>query len=321
MSGGPRCFAFRHRSVPSRDPEACHDPLSRQRGAREARGSRRRIFHRPGPGTTNGSSPIPSAICRRGTAVSSTVSATGNCMISAPTARFSTGASDPLGKGSAREAAQWRPHQVRPLRDRSHRSTRMRKAPRPTAAGRWQAFVPTTSPCASRCRRDPTFVTTMTAATMPGCRLRFAVGRAQFADPAAGFRSPGAQPGAVRGHAIRPCAGARERLSPTPADGRSFPTTGMSSHAGRRHGRRRRDRCSRRCRRKSQLPRRRGRSLRRFRRRRPTADWWRPFCAASDSTRRTLSDPEKTLRADRRRHAGDRQRSSPDADGARQHQG
>ena len=53
----------------------------------------------------------------------------------------------------------------------------------------------------------------------PDAIVRLAVGRLQFADPAGGFRSPGAQPGALRGHATRPCSRARERLPPAPAGG------------------------------------------------------------------------------------------------------
>ena len=53
----------------------------------------------------------------------------------------------------------------------------------------------------------------------PVARVAFGTGRVQYADPAGGLRSPGAQSGAVRRHATGPCARARERLPPAPAGG------------------------------------------------------------------------------------------------------
>ena len=110
----------------------------------------------------------------------------------------------------------------------------------------------------------------------------FGTGRVQFADPAGGLRSPGAQPGAVRRHATGPCARRSKAPSARPSRWPSFPTTGMSQRLPA-CARKRRDRRRRRARVEDAAP---APAPRQEPAAAPAggtrhAAWRRPFCAAS----------------------------------------
>ena len=178
--------------------------------------------------TTNGSSPILSATCRSGTAGWSTASATGNCTISAPTARSSTG---PANRSARARRPKLRNgdrikfglYELEVMIDEDEEGAARDREGSLSGLRRDDFAMRDAAAVARRSRplRRP-------RPRRPVARVPFGTGRVQYADPAGGLRSPGAQSGAVRRHATGPCARARERLPPAPAGG----------HHSRRLGRR-----------------------------------------------------------------------------------
>ena len=149
----------------------------------------------------------------------------------------------------------------------------------------------------------------------------FGTGRVQFADPAGGLRSPGAQSGAVRRHATGPCARARKRLPPAPAGGhhsrrlgcrsacRLAPANGATAAAAAPAS-------------KTQPPRRhQGRSPPPRPPAAPDTGLAAAFLRGVGMSETTSAGSGESVRATGRRHAGNRQRPSANPDGARQHQG
>ena len=308
-SDGPSLpFASRHRSAPSRDLKACHDSLSRRRGAREARGSRRRVLHRPGPGQASGSSPILNATCPRSTAGSSTASANGNSTISAPTARSSTRPASPSARAALRRScatvtgSSSVSYEIEVIVDDEEAAPERDSA----WAGQRNGDVAMREPLSARSElrsnheaRLPNSASMLDAPSTPILPADFdplapgpgavhRVLRRPDHAPAlqSAFRPP--EPVAIipdDWDAALPSAAPRPQPARPPQAPRSLP-----DEAGA-------------ARRRTSLGHLLRRRLPRLRRE-ATRHWWRRSCGAWGSSETTLRDPEKTLRANRRRRRG-----------------